>query len=76
MERAPHLLVMNLPATFSSTRSPRTGSIDFLLETVLRSLDTTQATLAVNGIEPSQCTQPLPESGVEYNFRYLHQLCA
>jgi hypothetical protein len=72
MERTPHLTVMNQPATFPSTRSPRTGSIDFLLETVLRSLDATQAKLAVNGIEPSQCAQPVPDSGVEYNFRYLH----
>jgi hypothetical protein len=76
MGRAPHLIVMNLPATFSSTRSPRTGSIDFLLETVLRSLDATEAALAVNGIEPSQSTQPAPDSGVEYNFRYLHAFCA
>lgn len=67
---------MNLPATFPSTRSPRTDSIDFLLETVLRSLDATQATLAINGIELSQFTPPVPDSGAEYNSRYLHEFCA
>lgn len=75
MARTPHLTVMNLPATFPSTRSPRTGSVDFLLETVLQSLDATQAALAVNGIAPSESPQSMPESGAAYNFRYLHAFC-
>jgi hypothetical protein len=65
---------MNSPATFSS-RSPRVASIDFLLETVLHSLDATQATLALNGTGLAWSTRPAPNSGAEYDFRYLHEFC-
>ena len=66
---------MNSPATFPSTRPPKTDSIDFLLETVLQSLGTVQATLAGHGAEPGQPAPRLPDSGAEYDFRYLREFC-
>jgi hypothetical protein len=55
---------------------PATDSIDSLLETVLQSLDANQAALAVNGTGLIQFAHPAPDSGAEYDFRYLREFCA